>query len=150
MKGERFERPARLLKRAQFDAVFASRLRQTSRFFVAHICENPVGHPRLGFAISARSTPTAVERNRIKRRMREAFRRQFAQLSAIDIVIRSNPGTAAIEKSIMHTDIQKLWNRLINLNLHPHKGTMPRADFGLIDSVSEANNSHPTHLQQKD
>jgi ribonuclease P protein component len=150
MKGERFARPARLLKRAEFDAVFASRLRHTSRFFIAHICENPVGHPRLGFAISARSTPTSVERNRIKRRMREAFRRQYTQLGAIDIVIRANSGTAAIEKSIMHTDIQKLWKRLIDLNLQAHKGTMPRADFGLIDCTSAAHDSLSTHSQQKD
>ena len=45
--------------------------------------------PRLGMVVT-RQVGSAVERNRIKRKIREAFRKMAHRLPAVDIVIRPN------------------------------------------------------------
>lgn len=49
--------------------------------------------PRLGMVVS-RKVGSAVERNRIKRRIREVFRKVAVDLPAVDFVIRPDAGSA--------------------------------------------------------
>ena len=51
-----------------------------------------MGHPRLG-VIVPRYGSTAVARNRVRRRIREASRRRLLpRLNAVDLVVRARPG----------------------------------------------------------
>jgi ribonuclease P protein component len=53
--------------------------------------ENQLGHPRLGLIVP-RFRHTVVERNRLKRRLREIARRRILpDLPPIDLVVRSKP-----------------------------------------------------------
>lgn len=49
---------------------------------------NPVGVPRLGLIVPKRVFPRAVDRNRMKRMLRELFRAHQARLGSRDILIR--------------------------------------------------------------
>jgi len=49
---------------------------------------NELGHARLGMIVSKRLFPHAVDRNRVRRRIREAFRQMAAGLPALDLVVR--------------------------------------------------------------
>jgi ribonuclease P protein component len=49
---------------------------------------NPFGVPRLGLIVPKRVFPRAVDRNRMKRRLRELFRTQQTRLGSRDILIR--------------------------------------------------------------
>ena len=49
---------------------------------------NQVGHPRLGMVIAKRLLARAVDRNRVKRCVRESFRQVLAELPACDFVVR--------------------------------------------------------------
>jgi ribonuclease P protein component len=96
--GGGFPRSARLLNHAAFDQVY----RQGKRVFSANLTvfflrrEDAAG-PRIGFTVS-RVLGGAVERNRIRRRMREAVRKYLSQLNApVDVVI--NP-----KKSVLKMD----------------------------------------------
>lgn len=52
---------------------------------------NNLGHPRLGVVVPLHGD-TAVSRNRLRRRLREAMRRQWlARLDAVDVVVRARP-----------------------------------------------------------
>jgi len=44
--------------------------------------------PRLGLVIAKRFLPLAVQRNRVKRLIREGFRSASSELPAVDIIVR--------------------------------------------------------------
>ncbi len=50
--------------------------------------KNRMRSARLGLVVSKKGNPKAVRRNRIKRVIREQFRRHARQLPAVDIVIQ--------------------------------------------------------------
>lgn len=49
---------------------------------------NQAGHPRLGMVITKRLLARAVDRNRVKRCVRERFRQAMPELPACDFVVR--------------------------------------------------------------
>ncbi len=57
---------------------------------------NPLGIPRLGLIVPKRVFPRAVDRNRIKRVLRELFRAQQGCLGSRDILIRVTAGELAL------------------------------------------------------
>ncbi len=82
-----FSKKARLLTPADFDAAFKKGKRLGSGPLLAVIAANELGHPRIGFALAKRHAKTAVQRNRIRRQIRERFRLEAASLPAFDLVI---------------------------------------------------------------
>lgn len=76
----------KLLKKAQFDAVFNARKSAGNKRLVIHWADNDLGHPRLGLVVSTRYG-NAVERNRFKRRIREIFRTHKSLMASRDIVV---------------------------------------------------------------
>jgi ribonuclease P protein component len=104
MPDHRFTKAQRLLKSADFDRVFARRRSQADRMLIVYACENDVGAPRLGLVVS-RKVGGAVERNRWKRCLREAFRLTQHELPCgLDLVVMPKPGatptTAALQESL--------------------------------------------------
>lgn len=87
MDGTRFTKRARLLSAAQFDAAFKQGRRINVGQFTAVIAANTLGHARLGFALSKKHMPHAVDRNRARRLLRERFRLAQPELAAVDLVI---------------------------------------------------------------
>jgi ribonuclease P protein component len=57
---------------------------------------NPLGVPRLGLIVPKRVFPRAVDRNRVKRVLRELFRAQQANLGSRDILIRVSATTLSV------------------------------------------------------
>jgi ribonuclease P protein component len=53
---------------------------------------NDLGHPRLGLAMSRKSLPLAVHRNRIKRMAREVLRHRQHDLGGVDFIILTRLG----------------------------------------------------------
>jgi ribonuclease P protein component len=104
-----FPRSARLLKHAAFDRVYREGQRIFSSnvtvFFRQRGAEEPFGGPRVGLTVG-RVLGGAVERNRIKRRIRDAVRHSLAALSIpVDVVI--NP-----KKAVLKADFGQLQGEL--------------------------------------
>lgn len=101
-RGARFPRSARLLRHADFERVYQQGRRHFSAHMTLFYLPRATGEGmRVGFTVG-RGLGGAVERNRIKRRLREAVRlRQPAAATDVDVVI--NP-----KKSVPQVDFAEL------------------------------------------
>lgn len=74
---------------------------------------NDLTQARLGLAISKRVSKRAVERNRIKRLVRESFRRMRHQLPSIDVVLMGREQAAGLPGPLLLAELDSLWRRLL-------------------------------------
>lgn len=122
----RFPRSARLLAKADFDRAFQGGTRLGGQFFRLLVVIEPGTPARLGAALAKRSIPHAVDRNRIRRQLREAFRQRQAELAARSLVFTAKPEAAATPNPALRADIDRLLTRAAALPLERPAGTMPR------------------------
>ena len=71
----------RLAGSKAFKAVLAGRLRFSNELLTLYMAQNNCGYPRVGISVG-KSLGKAVLRNRLKRLLREAFRRSQEQIPA--------------------------------------------------------------------
>jgi ribonuclease P protein component len=78
--------------------------------FTFYLERRASGQPRLGTLITRQHSASAVERNRIKRCVREAFRLEQERLGALDLLVR--PPLDARPSAQMITRLRELLARL--------------------------------------
>ncbi len=105
MTGQRFPASHRLRKTAEFERVYQRRRSASDGCLLLFVCENALGHPRLGLSVS-RKVGGAVQRNLWKRRIREAFRLSRELLPEhIDLVViprcQETPPLATLIESLV-------------------------------------------------
>lgn len=108
----RFRRWARLLAGQDFAQVFASPQRHADRFFTVLARPNKVGCARLGLAISKKAARRAIDRNRLKRLVRESFRHHRADLPAVDIVVMARPAAVSQANATLARSLANIWEKL--------------------------------------
>jgi ribonuclease P protein component len=106
-------REARLRRPSEFAALRLSSGRAGGRCFHVRYRGNDLGHARLGLAISKRVSKLAVERNRIKRLLRESFRRVQHELPPIDLMVMAREQAAGVPGPELLQEIDQLWKKLI-------------------------------------
>ena len=114
-------RDARIRRAGDFAVLRHASGRFGGRCFSVRYRPNGLDHARLGLAISKRVSKRAVERNRIKRLLRESFRRARAQLPPIDVVVMAREAAAGLPGHELLAEIDALWRRLPPLK--PIEGT---------------------------
>ena len=113
VNGARFTKGARLLKPAEYSRVFKKAIRSSDRLLTILAASNDLGHPRIGLVISRKNAKRAVDRNRIKRVIRESFRLRQLELPAADFVIMAKPVTKFADNRELFMSLEHHWNRLI-------------------------------------
>lgn len=108
----RFTRRARLLKPEAFKSTFERGFRIHEKGLTAVVAANTLGHPRLGLAVSKKAVPLAVDRNRMKRQIRETFRLHQTLLPANDIVVLVKPGSRLKTLPHLRQSLERLWTRI--------------------------------------
>lgn len=114
-------RDARVRRAGDFAALRQASGRLGGRCFSVRYRPNGLDHARLGLAISKRVSKRAVERNRIKRLVRESFRRVRAQLPPVDLVVMAREAAAGMPGDELLAEIDALWRRMPPLK--PIEGT---------------------------
>ncbi|MEX0431469.1 ribonuclease P protein component [Spiribacter insolitus] len=110
--GHGFPRAARLTRSAEFRAVFGDAQRHADRYFTILAGHGSVSHARLGLAVSRRAASRAVDRNRLKRLIRETFRQQLPGLPAVDVVVMVRPIACHTENAKLAAALDRLWQRI--------------------------------------
>jgi ribonuclease P protein component len=100
MRGARSEglsRRHRFTVHGAFGNIFRNSRKLRTDHVVLHVSPGRPGMSRFGIAIARRVMPSAVQRNRVKRALREAFRRHPVKLVGVDVVaaLRKRPDPAA-------------------------------------------------------
>jgi len=126
-----FGREKRLLTPRQFKAVFDSPSgKAPGRNVLLLARDNDLEHPRLGLVIGKKSVKLSVERNRLKRQIRESFRHHQESLVGWDIVVVARKGLGDLENGELAQQFSKLWKRLARSK----PGPQPVAQTGVSDS----------------
>ena len=102
----------RLRRAAEFRQLYASGRRLSAEPFTAIVRPNQLGAARLGLSIAARIVRRAVQRNRIRRLIRESFRLRCDQLPPLDIVIGVRGGVQAASRARLREALERLWQKI--------------------------------------
>lgn len=116
----RFGKQHRLLTPRQFKAVFDGALFKASHrslLLLAIPCRDSPALPgspaRLGLVVAKKHARHAVQRNRLKRLLRESFRHHQQELAGLDIVALVKPGLWQMENPAIRAIIEEQWARLL-------------------------------------
>jgi ribonuclease P protein component len=105
-----FPRGARLLKHSDFDRVYKLGKRHFSSHMTVFYLRQTQGGARVGFTVG-RVLGGAVQRNRIKRRLREAVRlRRAALKTPVDVVINPKKSVLAVEFPVVVEEVSRAFD----------------------------------------
>jgi len=107
---EEFPRRYRLNEKHEYDRVLKSRAAVLLRCgcFRVFAVQAPDSCARLGLIVGKRQLKRAVDRNRVKRAVRESFRRSRESLPPIDVVVQL---TSAPDECFAR-DVVSIWSRV--------------------------------------
>lgn len=105
-----FDKTRRLLKKSDYDHVFAQANKLITAEFVILHRNNSVGTARLGLALSKKKIAKACQRNRLKRLLRESFRTR--ELPDVDVIFLARNGAAAVKNSLIIANLGNAWEKL--------------------------------------
>ncbi|MBU0500690.1 MAG: ribonuclease P protein component [Gammaproteobacteria bacterium] len=111
---ELFSRQHRLLTKEDYSYVFEKAHKNKDRYFTLLWRPSAKGSARVGLAISKKHIKRAVDRNLIKRLIRESFRKRRCKLPAIDIVVLAGPLLSKADRDTISASINLRWTSIIN------------------------------------
>lgn len=108
-----FSRSKRLLKPGEFKQVFDHSTRSSDSNLTVFGRPNSQSNARLGLAISKKQLKLAVDRNRIKRLVRESFRRHQLELAGLDLVVLARRSIHDLDNYQILYALERHWQRII-------------------------------------
>jgi len=135
-----FPRQVRLLSAGDYRRVFshADAKAQTQQILIL-ARRNSLGHSRLGLVVAKKHAKRAVDRNQIKRIVRESFRHHQVELENFDCVVLSRGGAKDLDKAQLRDMVDQLWSRLRRKRNVSQKRSMPKS--GKPDKPAPANHT---------
>lgn len=109
-----FPKSLRLLHSGDFQLVF-----DTPPFKASHqqllilARPNHLDRPRLGLVIAKKHVRHAVQRNRIKRQIRESFRHRQHVLAGLDVIVLARKGMGELDNKSLVKQLNIQWQRII-------------------------------------
>ena len=101
-----FPKELKIRKTSQFEDIFGKSGKLRGEHFDIHYVPNSLGYSRVGLIAGKKKVPSAVGRNRVKRVLREVFRRNKPLFGSLDIVFIANRGSESLTYSQAKREIE--------------------------------------------
>ena len=111
VKKNGFSRSSRLLTPAQFRRVFEKNSRSADQYWTLLFRSNDEAAPRLGMAVAKKKLKRALDRNRVKRVVRESFRCE-GSLKGVDVVVLPRETCKNASNEELRASLDKHWSRI--------------------------------------
>lgn len=109
-----FNKQLRLLNASHYQVVFNNvHWKVSTKEFLLLCRPNELPHPRLGIVVAKKHVRLAVQRNRIKRLIRDSFRLNQHQLAGIDIIVLARKDAGLLSNTEILNQTTGLWRRLL-------------------------------------
>jgi ribonuclease P protein component len=105
---EGLSRRHRFHARGAFGPALRSGRKVRGSVALIHIAAGRPGTSRLGIAVTRRAAPSSVVRNRMKRVVRELFRRHPAKAAGLDLVVALREGAAGLQAAAFAAEVLAL------------------------------------------
>ena len=108
----------RIRRKSDFDAAYAHGQRCGNGFFAVTVYSRTqdgrrMDGPRIGLAVAVRTAGGSVQRNRIRRVIRESFRLHQHELPAADLVVSARARARGAAGPELHAALAALWKKVV-------------------------------------
>jgi len=108
-----FDKSRRLLTSADYSFVFDNAgYRVSHRHYLVLARKNTSDHARLGLVVSKKNIRLATQRNRVKRVVRETFRKTRHPLDSLDIIFLARKGFDTLQPAFQTSLMEDAWLKL--------------------------------------
>ena len=105
-----FSKSSRLLNASDYKTVFDNaQFKVSCRQFLVLATSNHSPRSRLGLVIAKKHVSTAVQRNRIKRLIRDSFRHVASEIPSLDLVVLARNDADKLDSKQIAEKINSLW-----------------------------------------
>jgi ribonuclease P protein component len=80
--------------------------------FIVQCAKNDGREARLGMAVGNRAAGNAVNRNRLRRLIRESFRMHRQEMPAVDVLVTARSAAAAAANRVVFESLERLWRAI--------------------------------------
>ena len=109
---EGYSRRHRFSVQGSFGDILRGSRKYRGRFAILHVAPGRPGASRLGLALTRRLVPLSVDRNRVKRLVRDTFRRHMVKHAGLDCVVSLRERYDASKAEPVFAEIRILFDQL--------------------------------------
>jgi len=110
-----YSRKYRLATKAEVQSVFADKPGKISRKYLLVLYKsNQLPYARLGMIVGKKHLRRAVDRNRVRRVIRESFRHEREKLKGLDFVVMIRSDCSLLENQAIKNEIGNVWQAIIS------------------------------------
>jgi ribonuclease P protein component len=109
---EGFSRRHRFCARGSFGPAFRSPRKLRGNSIILNVIEGRAGASRLGIALTRRLVPRSVDRNRVKRLVRDEFRHHSVKNSGVDCVVALRKPFDSSLAPVLREELRQLLDQL--------------------------------------